>query len=169
MLKKIKHISILFIVTFYVLQSSSFFTINLIENIQEIKNRIQISKTHLAEKKELSIAFWNNQRNKKEIKIGNHFYDIISFTIIYDKVVITAVKDVNEYNFTTLLDDLLEEDGSHQSDKKKSGEPLKILTYFTSQKIEFEHFFDKSQKNNSYHILNKKPSKITLPLFKPPC
>src|SRR6476620_2732011 len=132
MLKQIKNSAILIIVTFYVLQSSSVLTLNLIANIQEIRNQIQISKIHLAEIIEVDSTFWNNQKNKKEIKINNHYYDIVSHTNDAKKVFLKAVKDKDENNLATLFNELLEEDESNSLEKKKNSEPFKILVFFTS-------------------------------------
>ena len=78
MLKRIKNISIFVVITFYVLQLCMVFSDTLIEQIQEIRNQIQVSKTHLAEKKAISFSEWNSFSNKKEIKLNHVYYDVLS-------------------------------------------------------------------------------------------
>ena len=169
MLKRIKNISIFIVVTFYVLQLCMLFSGALVERIQEIRNQIQVSKIHLAEKKSISLSQWNASNDKKEFKINNVYYDVLSYKILSDKVVINAVKDKHENNFRIVLNILLNKKKLPNSDKKKNYKAYHFITILNENNYEIENNFDLQLIKPNFNTSHKDVKKIALVIYKPPC
>ena len=169
MLKKIKNISIFVVVTCYVLQSCMLFSGTLIERIQEIRTQIQISKIHLVENKLISLSEWKSIQNKKEIKLNNIYYDVISFKISSKQVAINAVKDKHENNFRMILNNLSNKKEIPNSSKKKTYKVCSFITTLTNNDYQIETIFNLFLIKQNFNTSNKDVNKIALAIYKPPC
>ncbi|PWA09154.1 hypothetical protein [Flavobacterium laiguense] len=107
MTKKIKTISLIFITAFYVLELLFIFSGTLIENIQETRIQNQIKKTELSTEIQISLHQWHQITNKREIKIDDAFYDVISFKANSKNVSVTVVEDDLENELRSYLDNFL--------------------------------------------------------------
>jgi hypothetical protein len=169
MLKNIKHISILSIATIYILQLCFVFSGTLIENIQELRHQNQISKNLMAEHMEFSLRDWQLLDNKKEIKINNTFYDVISFRNSSKKVVVKVVKDDFENEFRISFQNLFNKKNTTDSGKKKSFNPYNYLTVISNEtkthSVLFLYFFSKSNLS----FFKVKTNKIIEFIYRPPC
>lgn len=168
MLKRIKNISFFVVIAFYVLQLCVVFSDTLIEKIQEIRNQIQISKIHLAEKKAIPFSEWNTFSNKKEIMLNHVYYDVLSYKILSDKVIITAVQDKYENNFKIIFDTLLNKKGISNSDKKKHFNSSNFITILNNINYKIENSCNFLKIKSSFYTLLEDPNKITSKIYKPP-
>jgi hypothetical protein len=169
MLKRIKHISIFVIATFYVLQLTPLFPVFFIENIKDIRNKIQISKLHLAETKELSISFWNTLPEKKEFKINGIYYDVISYKRANNKIIAKVIKDSYEDYFKIALDDLFCKKENSHKDKKKVHKLNLLVTTLSSHNEDSNTTFLETYYRSNYRNLKSKTKKIVVIALKPPC
>ena len=169
MLKRIKHISIFVIATFYVLQLTPLFSVFFIENIKDIRNKIQISKLHLAETKELSISFWNTLPKKKEFKINGIYYDVISYKRTNNKIIAKVIKDSHEDYFRIALDDLFCEKENSHKDKKKVQKLNLLVTTLTLHDEDKNTTFLETYYSSNYRKLRGKTKKIVIITLRPPC
>ena len=168
MLKRIKHISIFTIAAFYMLQFTPLFSDILIENIRDIRNKVQISKLHLAETKELPISFWNTLIEKKEFQLNGAYYDVISYKEKGDKIVAKVVKDSYEANFKIVLDNLFSKKNQSHKDKKKSQKlNQQIITLSSDQ--DYDLYTSKFYRYSNYRKLKGKTKKIVVITLRPPC
>lgn len=168
-LKKIKHIAIFSIVTFYVLQLCFVFSGTLIENFQHIRHQNQVSKLLLSETKEISLVNWNNFDNKKEIKINNRFYDVASFKIINKKVFLKVVADNFENTIRISFESLFHKSKKIESNQKKlfnSFNFIAVIHNIDNQKLEqpTEIF-----SSHIYFTIIQNTINTVLNLDKPPC
>ncbi|WP_395055995.1 hypothetical protein [Flavobacterium sp.] len=169
MLNRIKNISIFVVVTFYVLQLCTLFSGSLVERIQEIRMQIQVSKIHLAEKKSIPLSQWNSSHDKKEFKINNIYYDVISFEILSDKVVINAVNDMHENNFRIVLTNLLNKKETPHSGKKKIYKTFHFITTLNNNDYKIESDYKLLSIKSNFYIPKGDINKIALTIHKPPC
>lgn len=169
MLKKIKNISIFVVVTFYVLQLCMLFSGALIERIQEIRTQIQVSKIHLVEKKWIKLSEWESLDNKKEIKLNNIYYDVLSFKISSNQVAINAIKDKHENNFRIILNNLSNKKEIPNSSKKKSYKAYSFTTTLTNNDYQIETVFNLFLIKQNFNTSNRDINKIALAIYKPPC
>lgn len=169
MLKRIKNIAVFVLVTFYVLQVCIVFSGTLIEHIQEIRNQIQLSKIHLAQTKIVTIAQWESNKDKKEIKINNHYYDVLSYKILSNKVRLVAVRDSHENNFRVVLNNLLNKNNTSHSEKKKSLKIPNFITVLNKNDYEFKKNRIFILKKMLFYASKKSPVKIIIDVYKPPC
>jgi hypothetical protein len=169
MLNRIKNISIFVVVTFYVLQLCILFSGALIERIQEVRTQIQVSKIHLAEKKSIPLSQWNSSHDKKEFKINNVYYDVISFEILSDKVVINAVKDIHENNFRIVLNNLLNKKETPHSGKKKNYKAYHFITTLNNNDYNIKSDFKLLSIKSNFYTPNGDVNKISLTVYRPPC
>ncbi|WP_395078025.1 hypothetical protein [Flavobacterium sp.] len=169
MLKKIKYLAIVTIVTSYVLQLCFVFSGTLIENFQQIRHQNQISKLLLSETKEISIETWNGFNDKKEIKINNIFYDVASFKITNKIVIVHVIADNFENQMRINLQSLFHKSKKSDSNQKKSFNTfnfIAVINIIETQKImaRIEVFTP-----NVYFTLTKNTKNTVLKLDKPPC
>ncbi len=168
-MKKIKHIAIFAIVTFYVMQLCFVFSGTLIENYQEIRHQNQVSKLLLSETKEISLSNWNNFDNKKEIKINNRFYDVASFKIINKKVILKVVADNLENTIRISFESLFHKSKKTESNQKKAFKIFHFIAVIhdilsVNLKKPVEVF-----SQNIYFFVTLKTKNTTTNLDKPPC
>ena len=169
MLNRIKNISLFLVVTFYVLQLCMLFSGALVERIQEIRNEIQVSKKHLAEKKTIPFSEWKSLENKKEIKINNVYYDVLSYKIVFNSVEINAVKDKHENNFRIVLNNLLNKKETPDSSKKKTYKYYSFISTLTNNNYNIETVFNFLPINQNFNTSTQDVKKIALTIYKPPC
>lgn len=169
MLRRIKHISIFAIATFYVLQLTPLFSVFFIESIKDIRNKIQISKLHLSETKELSISFWNTLPEKKEFKINGIYYDVISYKRANNKIIAQVVKDSYEDYFKIALDDLFCKKENSHKDKKKVQKLNLLVTTLSSHDEDNNTTFLETYYCSNYRNLKGKTKKIVVITLRPPC
>ena len=169
MLNRIKNISIFLVVTFYVFQLLMMFSGTLVERIQEIRNQTQVSKIDLAEKKTVLFSEWEPLKNKKEIKINNIYYDVVSYKISSNKVIINAVKDKYENNFRIVLNILLNKKEAGNSSKKKAYKYYNFISALVNNNYKIETIFSFLPVKQNFNTLNKDVNKIGLTIYKPPC
>lgn len=169
MLKKIKHIAIFAIVTFYVLQLCFVFSGSLIENFQQIRHQNQISKLLLSETKEISLIQWNKFDNKKEIEINNRFFDVASFKIIKKKVIIKVVADNLENKMRISFESLFHKSKKTESNQKKSFNSFNFIAVIHN--IDFENLKNPLQilSSNIYFLIIQNTKNTVLNLDRPPC
>lgn len=169
MLKKIKHIAIFAIVTFYVLQLCFVFSGSLIENFQQIRHQNQISKLLLSETKEISLIQWNKFDNKKEIEINNRFFDVASFKIIKKKVIIKVVADNLENKMRISFESLFHKSKKTESNQKKSFNSFNFIAVIHN--IDFENLKNPLHilSSNIYFLIVKNTKNTVLNLDRPPC
>jgi hypothetical protein len=170
MLNKIKNISVFIITTFYVLQLCTIFSGTLVEHLQEIRNQIQLSKIHLSEEKTLTLSHWKSLENKKEIKINNIYYDVLSYEVLSNKVLINAIKDKNENDFRIVLNNLFnKKESSPYSGKKKSFNTYNFITILYTNNYTIESNLNLLSKKSSFYTTIKNTRKVALTIYKPPC
>ena len=169
MLKRIKHIAILVIATFYMLQLSPLFSNFLIENLKDFRNKTQISKLHSTETKELSITFWNTLTEKKEFKINGIYYDVISYKKKNNKIIAKVIKDSYEEYFKIALDDIFGEKENSQKDKKKVQKSNLQISALSSPVESLDTTNAKFYYRSNYRELEGKTKKISITTLRPPC
>ena len=169
MLNKIKNISLFLVVTFYVLQLCMLFSSALVERIQEIRNEIQVSKINLAEKKIIPFSKWESLVNKKEIKINNVYYDVLSYEIVFNNVEINAVKDKHENNFRIVLNNLLNKKETPDSSKKKTYKYYSFISTLANNNYKIEPIFNFLPIKQNFNTSTKDVEIIALNIDKPPC
>ncbi len=170
MLKNIKYIAVFSIVTLYVFQLCTLFSEVYVENVQQIRHQNQISKAYLSEYKVFSISEWNRMNDKKEIKLNDSFYDVVSFKIKSNKVVVNVVKDNFENEIRIALNRLFNKKNSTNSNKKKRINTFNHITVINKTDDDYLVKLSvlKVKRNNS-HFIQGKPNKITLKTDRPPC
>ena len=129
MLRKIKQTSIVLITLFYLVQFSLSFSGSIIDWVQEIRHQNQISKINAITQKTISLKDWKQLNNKKEIKINQHYFDIHSYTIVLDKVVLSVVQDDFESEVLVGLQNLFLKTGLSS---KKHSKALKGIPFFAT-------------------------------------
>lgn len=169
MLKKIKYISITTIALFYILQLSIVFSGSLIENIQHIRHQNQVSKIHLTAEKTIPLKVWNNFDDKKEIKINAIYYDVVSFKILSDSVVIKVVKDNFESELRISMQRLFDNKSLPSTDKKKCFNFYNYLSIIETQKKEYTAFLISIGSNPIKFFLQGKTNNIISTIYRPPC
>ena len=169
MLKKIKYYSVITIAIFYILQLSLVFSGTMIENIQQIRHQNQVSKINLALEKIIPVKDWNNFDNKKEIKINAVYYDVISFRIFSDKVVIKVVKDNFESELRISMQRLFENKSLPSNDKKKCFNFYNYLSIIEKQKKESNQFLISIVTNPIAFFTHRKTNTIKASIYRPPC
>ncbi|MEN9488559.1 MAG: hypothetical protein RL494_824 [Bacteroidota bacterium] len=168
MLKGIKNIAVLVVLTFYVFQLAMVFSNPIIEKIQEIRIQIQVSKIHLAETKTISFSEWNSFSDKKEIKLNHVYYDVLSYKIVSNTVIINAVQDNYENNFKIIFDTLSNKKGIPHSDKKKHFNPSNFITVLNNAHHKIENGYNFLKTQASFYALVQHPNKISSKIDKPP-
>ena len=169
MLRKIKQTSIVLITLFYLVQFSLSFSGSVIDWIQEIRHQNQISKINSITQKTISLEDWKQLNNKKEIKINQDYFDIHSYTIIVDKVVLSVVQDDFESEVLVGLQNLFLKAGhaSKKHSKALKGIPfLATIHPFEKLKLKFISLFNKAgvdaikcigETQNSIFLIDRPP------------
>lgn len=169
MLKSIKYCTFSLIVIFYILQSCSIFSDVLIENIQQIRYQIQISKKHQAEALEFSISDWKQMENKKEFKVNDAYYDVVSIKETPDKVMVYAVKDSFEDSLRIALRTILDKNTKSHNNKKRAFKSFNYYTVIDTIKYKQPKHFREDTTKFDFFFINKKPIHVITITERPPC
>lgn len=169
MLKRIKHFTFFLIVIFYILQSCTVFSDVLTENIKQIRYQIQISKKHQAQTLEFSISDWKQMENKKEFKVNDAYYDVISFKETPDKVMVYAVKDSFEDTLRIALNTIFDKDSKSHNNKKRVFKSFNYYTVIDTIKYNHLNRFTLTATKFNFFLLDRKPIRIITITERPPC
>jgi hypothetical protein len=169
MVKKIKTISLTVITGLYVLELLFIFSGTWIENIQETRIQNQINKTELSTEIPISLQQWQQITNKREIKVDDTFYDVISFKANSKSVSVTVVEDNLENELRSYLDNLFIKKNNNSNDKKTSFSPFNLITLINGEKPNHWCLYSIFLLKDSPLFLVKKSNKIIIDLLKPPC
>ncbi|MCG9794030.1 hypothetical protein [Flavobacterium algicola] len=134
MLQKIKQTSIVLTTLFYLVQFSLSFSGGTIDCVQQARHQNQISKINSITHKTILLTEWKQLNNKKEIKINQDYFDIHSFSIVSNYVVLKVVKDDFESDIIVGLQNLFLKAGS--TSKKQSKVIKGIIFYATLHAVE---------------------------------
>lgn len=169
MLKKIKHIAILSIVIIYLLQVCFTFSGILIENIQKVRYENQIAKNFMTMEKEFSFNDWQPLDNKKEIKINNIFYDVVSAKKVGQRVMVQVVKDSFESEFRISFQNVLNKKSTENSSKKKVFKTYSLKVIFNETKTNSITFVTGYSFKPNFPFSSIKTNKIIKAIHRPPC
>ena len=168
MLKQIKYISIFVIVSFYMLQSTSLFSGSFIENIKDMRYKIQVSKLALTETKEIPISIWNKIEKKKEFKINGVYYDVVSYKENDGKIIAKVVKDTYEHSLKLIIDNLFKDKEHPLKGKKKNSKTFFQISSFSSSIEEYPLNISKNVIPPNYREIIGKTNKIIVARLRPP-
>lgn len=169
MLKNIQNIALFFLIGIYIIQLGTQFIGDFAEELQELRRQHKIAKTELIENKKISLAHWNSLEEKNEILLENIYYDVVSYQIKKDLVIVKAVRDTFDGNFKKALKNIIAHKNLSNNGKKKS------LKFF-SPSVLCETLEVQSKNLNS--AFDSKPvvftsignaNKIPFSTFRPPC
>lgn len=169
MWNKTKSIAIIAITTFYVMQLCIVFLGTLIDNIQQVRHQNQISKTLLTQRREFSLLEWQKLDNKKEFEINDIYYDVVSFKITSDNVIVTVVEDNLESELRITLQNLFNKENNLRPSKKKSFNSYNYLTTIEEKNDEFISFPSESFSKSTPLFFSGKTIKIIQNIYRPPC
>ncbi|UFH34325.1 hypothetical protein [Flavobacterium acetivorans] len=169
MQKNNKHIILIFITLLYILQLCLVFPRTLIVNMQQFRAKNQISKKYLELHKEIALKDWELLDDKKEIKINNTFYDVISFKIIAQKVIVQVAKDDFESSLRISFQNILNNNKVLNSNKKKTLNSYKWMTLRTLNKSELMTYIPRFSIILFSLYLTGKENKVIEFIDRPPC
>lgn len=168
MFKKNKIVVILIVISLYVTGVFLSYSGDLLAEIQKTRYENQIKKIKLCQTIIFSAKQWQAFSNKKEIKIKNTYYDVISFQKIQQGVVVKMVKDDLENEFRLVVSQILNKHKIPFSEKKDTSLFKHLLQkQKSSNDVKFDFEIDEIENYNTNFNLKTK-SFIDL-LFDPPC
>lgn len=169
MFRKIKFFRVLFFTAMYLVGFLFAFSGDLIQQIQTLRLHHQINKKNLVENISFTLSQWNDLDDKHEIKIDDIYYDVVSYSINGENVILKVVKDHFESELRVVLSQVFNKNKLPNSDKKK-------INFFSSQialelqlNLNFKNGFEEMlNKNFKFNFDSKTSSFIFIPQ-KPPC
>lgn len=169
MLSKTKTIAIISITALYVMQLCFVFLGTLIENIQQARHQNQISKTSSSQRREFSLLEWEKLDNKKEFEINDIFYDVVSYKVTSDNVIVTVVEDSLESEVRITLQNLFNKENNLQTSKKKSFNSYNYLSTIEKKEPDFIYFPSGNFSKSTPLFFSGKTIKIIPNIYRPPC
>jgi hypothetical protein len=154
---------VLFILIFYTVFLVIFSTETILTEFMNARRELLIKSDSNSETFFVTKSFWNTLKDKKEFVIQNEYYDLKSYQIIDNKVLIHVVHDTFELTLKKTIENLTKKAAKN---KKRSNLPSinHLLTEFIQ--IAFYKLQVKKTKTTIYCTLFK--DTFSLSIFEPP-
>ncbi len=154
---------VLFILVFYTVFLVVFSTETVLTEFMNTRRELLIKSEANSESFLVSKNFWATIKDKKEFLFQHQYYDLKSYKIIGNKVLINVVHDTFELTLKKMIENL-----TKKAAKNKKRSNLPPINHLLTQCIQIDFYIPQEKKLKSTNYCGLFDDNFSITIFEPP-